>query len=208
MTEILLFVEDAAQEKFLKPLILRMAKEEGCHFHVRPRSVTGGFPKVLGEIEKLAQSYQKGMVSLPDKILVCIDANCQGYGVRKKALDQKAGVLKDFLIHAIPDPHIERWYLLDSGAFKLALGKGCKAPTEKCEKDRYKRLLNEAVTEANVEPLLGGIEYAGDIIDAYDIQRVASQEASFGHFINEFRSWLNQLRSEIKEQGARSGNKT
>ena len=49
------------------------------------------------------------------------------------------------VIYAIPDPHIERWLLLDSAAFKKVLDKGCSAPTQKCERGLYKRLLLQAV---------------------------------------------------------------
>jgi hypothetical protein len=55
----------------------------------------------------------------------------------------------------VPDPHIERWLLLDSQAFKEVLHRGCSAPDQKCDRDRYKLLLDEAVRAAEVEPLLG-----------------------------------------------------
>ncbi len=47
-------------------------------------------------------------------------------------------------------------------AFKAVLGRGSKAPDAKCEKQRYRQLLAQAVLEAGVQPLLGGVEYAED----------------------------------------------
>lgn len=82
--------------------------------------------------------------------------------------------------------------MLDGRAFQEAVGSGCRAPDEKCEKHRYKRLLNAAVREAGVQPLLGGVEYAEDIVGAYDIQQVARRDASFGHLVGEIRTWLNR----------------
>ncbi len=54
-------------------------------------------------------------------------------------------------IYAIPDPHLERWLLLDSAAFKHVLGRGCSAPDQKCEKERYKQLLIQAILEAGLK---------------------------------------------------------
>ena len=75
----------------------------------------------------------------------------------------------------VPDPHIERWYLIDQNAF-------CKAieivfrpeiPPYKCERGRYKRAMQEAFSKADLAPPLGGVEYGEDIalkIDFYTVQ--------------------------------------
>ena len=36
------------------------------------------------------------------------------------------------IVKAIPEPHIERWLLLDGAASRAAVGKGCQAPDLKC----------------------------------------------------------------------------
>ena len=89
---------------------------------------------------------------------------------------------------AIPDPHIERWLMLDSNAFKTVFGGCCDAPDQKCERDRYKRLLLQAIRKTGIFPSLGGIEYAEDVVAAVDIDKAASADASFGHFVRDMRA--------------------
>lgn len=93
---------------------------------------------------------------------------------------------------AIPDPHIERWLLLDSRGFKQVLGRGCAAPDRKCDRDRYKQLLDEAVRNTGVEPLLGGLEYAEDLLLTMDLDRAGRNDSSFGHLLDDLRRFLRQ----------------
>ncbi len=97
------------------------------------------------------------------------------------------------MILAIPDPHIERWLLLDGVAFKAVFGNGCDAPDQKCDRDRYKQRLIEAIHATGTIPRLGGIEYAEDIVQQMDINRAARGDRSFGRFVaglrNTFQGW-------------------
>jgi len=127
---------------------------------------------------------------LPDLIIVAIDANCQTYLKTRLEIEKVNQRYKHLTIHAIPDPHIERWLLLDSLAFKIVLGQGCRAPDQKCEKDRYKKLLYEAVKATGITPLLGGIEFAGDIINNMNLQRAMNADASFRKFIDDLNRKL------------------
>jgi len=194
MPEILLILEDAAQEAFLRPLVERLSGEAGIPLSMRVRSSQGGYGKALSALRAYVQAVKNAKENLVDGILVAVDANCHGYVERRNEIDSAAGGHKHFVIHAIPDPHIERWLLLDSEAFKEILNKGCSAPDEKCMKDRYKHLLAKAVLEAGVQPLLGGVEYAEDLATKYHFQRIADQDPSFGQFLHEMRNWFNQQR--------------
>ena len=78
--------------------------------------------------------------------------------------------------------------MLDPNAFKTVFGVGCDAPDQKCERDRYKRLLLQAIRKTGIFPSLGGIEYAEDVISAVDIDKAALADASFGHFVREIRA--------------------
>lgn len=196
MPEVLLFVEDVAQERFLTALLKRMAADRSVPLTVRVRSARGGFARVLGQLEEFANAVEKGQDTLPDGLVVSVDANCRGFLERRRAVQARAGRLFEFIMPAIPDPHIERWYLLDGEAFRAALGRGCRAPDAKCEKERYKRLLNAAVLESGVQPLLGGVEYAEDIVNEYHIQRVADVDESFGRLVGDIRNWLNRQQQE------------
>lgn len=77
---------------------------------------------------------QRDIEEKPDLLIVARDANCKGVSQRERELRQEADkfeTLKESIIYAIPDPHIELWLLLDSAAFKAVLGKGCAAPDQK-----------------------------------------------------------------------------
>ena len=97
------------------------------------------------------------------------------------------------MILAIPDPHIERWLLLDGAAFKAVFGRGCDAPDQKCDRGRYKQRLIEAIFAAGVTPSLGGLEFAEDIVQCMDIERAAQADDSFRRFVGSlritFRGW-------------------
>ena len=194
MFDVMLFVEDVAQERFLGTLLKRLAAENGLPVSLRVRSSRGGSGRVLSQLADFVSEVERGKSTFPSGIVVAVDANCQGYNQRRKTALEKAGLYADRVVFAIPDPHIERWFLLDGEAFKAVLGEGCRAPDAKCEKGRYKRLLSEAVLKTGVQPLFGGIEYAEDIVNQYHIQRVADADASFGKFVAEFRAWMNQHR--------------
>lgn len=193
MPELLLFVEDGAQEKFLA-LLDRLAREAGLQLTIRLRTATGGVAKVLEQLSEFISEVEKNMVRLPDGLVVAVDANCKGYNERRKLAENRAGKFKESIVYAIPDPHIERWFLLDSEAFRAVLGRGCKAPDAKCEKKRYKRLLGAAVLDTGVQPLLGGIEYAEDLVAQYHYQRVADNDPSFNKFLGEVRNLFSRLR--------------
>ena len=197
MPEVLLFVEDDAQEAFLARLVERLAREAGTSLSVRVRAGRGGCGRVLGQLRDFAGARKKGTESLPAGMVVAVDANCRGYVERRDQVDSRACELKDRVVHAIPDPHIERWLLLDGEAFKEVVGRGCKAPDDKCEKQRYKRHLAQAVLDAGVQPLLGGVEYAEELAEKLNVQRACLQDPSFNRFVQELRSWLNRLRSGV-----------
>lgn len=161
MREILLILEDELHEKFVGTLVARLAKDAGVSgFEARIRSATGGFPRLIGQLKDFMRECREGREFLPAGIVVAVDANCQGFNQRRKAVGDIAGELNDQLACAVPNPHLERWMLLDGAAFKKVVGKGCRAPDQKCEKDRYKKLLTKAVRDAGQPALLGGVEYA------------------------------------------------
>lgn len=119
--------------------------------------------------------------------MVAVDANCKGYGERRKEVEDAVGDWKDWTVCAVPDPHVERWLLVDSAAFKEALGRGCAAPDLKCDRDRYKQLLLSAVREAGQSPLVGGMEHADTIVQLMDLDRASKTDASLQKLIDELR---------------------
>lgn len=122
-----------------------------------------------------------------DVLIIARDANCKGIQERKRELETEfhKRVRTVQPVYAVPDPHIERWLLLDSTAFKTVLGKGCQAPDKKCERGRYKRLLSDAVRAAGVSPIFNGMEHAEALINAMDLNRMIALDASFGQLIQD-----------------------
>ena len=126
---------------------------------------------------------------LPDLVIVATDVNCQGRVARVKELEA-IGPFQFPVAFALPDPHVERWHLLDGSAFKEVVGKGCDAPDHKCEHGRYMQLLDEAVRQAGIEPIPGGLEFAPDIVRKMDLRRAGRNDAALKLFIDELRHYL------------------
>lgn len=106
-------------------------------------------------------------------------------------ITDKAGGAR--IICAVPDPHIERWLLLDSSAFKHVFGRGCDAPDQKCERGRYKKQLTDNIVKTGIIPNFGGIEYMNEIVRAMDLEWVGQTDRSFGRLLSDlyavFREW-------------------
>jgi hypothetical protein len=197
MAEIVLFAEDFGHEEFITPLIQRIAEDAGVQATIHPRSVRGGRGKVLSELKQYLSDLERGRDILPDLLVVATDANCQGLAQRRRAVDREAERFVQAhpgrLIVAIPDPHVERWMLVDSRAFKAVLGRGCQAPDSKCERQRYKQALLQAMQSAGIVPPLGGMEFARDIVQHLDLERIGSLDESLGHVVSSLRNCLKNM---------------
>jgi hypothetical protein len=90
------------------------------------------------EFKDFLRDLDRGRLPRPDSVVVVLDANCLGYNERKKIMDR---VVEDYpqfqqiVSYAIPDPHIERWMLVDEEAFRAVFQRGCTLPALKCAKD-------------------------------------------------------------------------
>ena len=186
MREIALFVEDYAHQQVIGALIQRMTEEYGIAVRLHWRSTTHGYGRVVLEFKEFLRDLNRQGNGLSDLIVVATDANCKGLNERVKEIGNQDAPVQ--MIHAVPDPHVERWLLLDGLAFKTVFGKGCDAPDQKCDRDRYKRRLIEAIHATGTRPTLGGIEYAEDIMQEMDINRATQVDKSFRHFVEQLRS--------------------
>lgn len=197
MRRVHLFCEDVGHEAFLTALLRRFGKEQDVPIHIKVLQARGGHGKMSTELKTYVDDLQTSRtgLSLPDLIVVGHDANCRGFAKIRDEVMHITEPYRKFVVCAIPDPHIERWLLLDSAAFKNVLGQGCAAPGHKCEKDRYKRLLIEAVVEAGETPLLGGLEYAEDIVKAMDLSRMLTADDSIGRLIQDLRQVFKRWES-------------
>ena len=189
MPEVALFVEDNAHQKVVGALLRRLADESGLTIRLDWRSAVGGRGRVIQELKRYLDDLKK-QGGYPDLIVVATDANCIGLQRRIRDIDASAAISP--VVLAIPDPHIERWLLLDGAAFKSVFGKGCDAPDKKCDRGRYKHQLFEAVRATGVVPQLGGIQYAEDIVRHLDIESAARADPSFRRFVEGLRRIFRQ----------------
>src|SRR5271157_2634089 len=189
MPSIVLFVEDFGHEEFITAWINRFSREMSVPVEMRRYSVRGGHGRAISELGQFVSDVRKARESLPDLLIVAIDANCQGYTPRSREIEKALGRLSFRVVLAVPDPHLERWLLLDAAAFKKVLGKGCEAPDFKCDRHRYKKLLAEAVLQAGVTPLIGGLEHARDIVDSMELARATRKggDKPMGRFLRELQ---------------------
>lgn len=180
------FGEDSAHRQVVDALIKRVSAEVGVAAKVDWRSARHGHGRVVSEVEEYLRAIEAQRI-VADVLVVATDANCKGLVERTRQIPVSNDVPT---VLAIPDPHIERWLLLDGAAFKAVLGHGCDAPDQKCERDRYKDLLLHAVTKAGITPNFGGIEFADDIVAKMDLTRAANADASLRRFLNDLRRAL------------------
>ena len=132
-----------------------------------------------------------------DLLVVGSHANCKGF---KKRRDQVSRIAKNSpyeeVVTAIPDPHVERWYLLDVQALSRAAGVSIStsAPEYKCEKNRYKTLLRQAFMNTGIVPPLGGIEYGPVVARHMDLYSAGKQDHGLNDYIEKARAWLRRVK--------------
>ena len=191
MRKIALFGEDFAHQEVIGALVRRLASEIGIEVQLDWRNAVGGHGRVLQGFKNYLRDLRHQPGLQVDAVIVATDANCKGEKRRKdfRNLDAHTN-----LVLAIPEPHVERWLLLDSSAFRKVLGKGCTAPDKKCDRDLYKQRYAQSVYDAGVTPQLGGLEHAQEIVAAMDLDKVA-KDKSFGQFLDEIRSLFQGWRT-------------
>lgn len=195
---VVIFLEDSAQEAIIPPLFKRLAGEEGFaqnQLDIDILASRGGVSlKAFGQFLKDARRKRSPLQA--DLLIVGSDANCKGFAERRDAI-LKAAAKSSYreIVTAIPDPHVERWYLLDAKAFTFAVGNQMVVapPDYKCEKNHYKTLLRKAFVDNDISPPLGDIEYGPAIAEKMDLYAAAKQDHGFADFIEQSRSWLKRF---------------
>jgi hypothetical protein len=198
MPEIALFCEDSFHEKFVGAMLCRFGDEYGVSVTSRFLSSQGGLPRMHNEFSRFLRDLSRQQRELPSSIIVVVDANCLGHTARK---DQMDGVLAHYpqfgqlVSYAIPDPHIERWMLVDPRAFQTVFGRGCTLPAIKCAKDEYKKLLRREIRASGIEAPLGGEEFAEDIVMEMNLGQAEVREPSLGLFLRRLKAQFNTWRA-------------
>lgn len=182
-----LFGEDIAHERFISALLERIASEENVEIHISTGSAQGGHGRALAELRTHQRAVAVGG-GIPDLLVVAVDANCQPWARAKSEISTAVNT-ESFPAHAlaIPDPHIERWYISDPLALKSSLGAHVTLERRKCERDEYKRILVSCLRAAGHPVTLGGAEFAREIVEAMDLFRSGKNEPSLKHFLDQAR---------------------
>ena len=198
------FLEDRGHEILLKAFVARVAKEKGLKLGDwidDVRAATGG-KSIQAYRNFLRDITRKGSPIPFDILIVASDGNCMGYVDKKTQLLGYAKKAKfsqpDNLIFAIPDPHIERWYMDDPQGFNKAIGSGAlpALPQYKCEKGLYKKVMRDAIVSSEVTPQFGGYEYGEKIVEEMDLYGAAKNDPSLKHFIDDLSDTLIRIKSQ------------
>ena len=191
-----IFVEDRAHEDFVCALLRRLAQEHGMALDMQVRSARGGHGRVLAELGVYQASVRRGILGLaiPDMLVVAIDANCKNVSAARREIREKLQRgFESLTAIACPAPHIERWYMADPPSFLEVVGTRPNVGRRKCQKDRYKKMLREAMAQGGHVPTLGGIEFAHELVNAMDLYRAGKAERSLKAFLDDLRSQFLRL---------------
>ena len=188
-----LFLEDVGHERFIGSLVGRLATEARISIEVDVRNASGGAPRLDDQfIQFLSDSAVAS--PRPDLVVVVRDTDCAGVSTIKSRYSKlvEAAKYSGNVVIGAPEPHIECWYLADPSALQRVLRASTQAavPDSKCGRGRFKQILSDTVTEAGVTPLLGGIEYAADVVAELDLYRAAANVPSLDTFIKDLREAL------------------
>jgi hypothetical protein len=198
MPEIALFCEDSFHEKFVGAMVRRFGDEYGIGVAPRFLSSRGGLPRMHQEFREFLRDLSRQRQPLPASIIAVVDANCFGHNRRRELMDASLAFYPEFqqlVSYAIPDPHIERWMLVDPLAFRTVFGRGCTLPALKCAKDEYKKLLRREIRESGIEAPLGGEEFAEDIVREMNLSQAEVREPSLGLFLKGLKAQFNDWKA-------------
>lgn len=188
---IALFVEDAAHLTFIGRLVERALGELGADAEILERNAVGGSGTVLASLQAYVRDLARGRADYADILVVAIDGNCRRPGARMREIRTicDRAEYPGRLVCAVPDPHVEIWYLADGRAVGAVTGadRQRQLPARKCAQDLYKQLLGESFHEAGIDPPLGGAEYGREVADALDLPAAGRAQESLGDFLSDLR---------------------
>lgn len=186
------------QEGLVTALVRRVVADRGYHprsVSIDTRNARGGIPAALSGLNTYVVDVLEGREDVAPIVVVAIDSDCDVELRRRQIADIVSRITdRTCVVAVVPDPYIERWYMLDLAALKAALGEGPPGalPFE-CDKGFYKRELAGAVEAAGLTPSLGGYEYADLIVDEIDLYACAKLDPQFGRFVDDLADCLARL---------------
>ena len=160
---------------------------------------------LLPRLESFARQNPAQLMGGSRILLISLDGNCRGPNDRIKQVFKECPSLRplktpllDRLVFAVPDPHIERWYLADQRAFNEAVGSAAapEMPRYKCEQDFYKQLLRDSFAAANISTWAAGHEFGRPIAEKIDFKALERVDRKgFKKFADDLRRAFRQVQS-------------
>ena len=199
-----LFAEDRAHESFLEPLLMRIAREQDqdIKMEIRVRSARGGHGRAIAEFETYQKFVTKSLLGneSADIVVVAIDGNCSTFPVaRRRIQDATVPMLRDRLVIACPDPHIERWYVADPDSFETIVGYRPRVGSRKCARGHYKQILTTTIRQAGHQVILGGVEFAPELVEGMNLYQAGIRDSSLKAFLDDLRAMLRQVTRDRDE---------
>jgi hypothetical protein len=194
--KVYLIVEDPAQESVARALCRRLSSEEKVRISIS-KAIAGGYGAVITEIKGFQRALSKGAIPAgsPDLLLVLGDSNCHNFQeIKRGIMSIVDNSIFPFYVIGCPEPHIEKWLLIDSRALNILFGVSSNVPLDKCKRDYYKDELKRIIRLAGWPMTQDGIEYSQDIVDKIDFIRAERNDQSFKFFISDLRSMLRNIK--------------
>jgi len=191
------FLEDIGQEAIIPPLVKRLIRETGKPadaFEHLILNARGG--RSISSYQDFLADARRSNHLPADLLIVGSDGNCKGFAARRaEIVAVAANPPYPIVVTAVPDPHVERWFLLDPSALSRAVGisKIPPLPAHKCDKDYYKHLLRSAFDKSSIIPLLGGTEYGPLVANEMNLYAACKTDHGFAEFVDGVKSWLKRL---------------
>lgn len=193
------FLEDIAHEKFLRALVARVAQQIGLsHGDLveNVRNATGG-SRALQELRGFLADVKSESSSPYEILMIAKDSNCAKYSKVRNDISNiiERANYRSPVVLAIPNPYIERWYVMDLEAFKSATGATVisKLPRKHRQRDSYKKILRDALQTAGITPTLGGAEYGEKVAMRIDLYKAEKVDKSFGYFVRDLKKELSKF---------------
>jgi len=195
MAELAVFCEDRGHEVFTRALVSRLANDLEIEVMIKAISAARGKGMALSQLRGWQRSYERGlMVGKPDVLIVVIDGNCVTSQIKRREIE--AIVLTEVfpsVVIGCPDPHVERWCFADPDAFQRVVGASAQPDPGKCERGAYKKMLRDALREAEQPILTDEMEIAPEIVDEIDLYQAGAAQPSLGAFVQDLQAALKTL---------------
>ncbi|TMQ07949.1 MAG: DUF4276 family protein [Deltaproteobacteria bacterium] len=197
MAELAVFCEDRGHEVFTRALVSRLANDLEIEVAITAVSASRGKGMALSQLRGWQRSFERGlMVGKPDVLIVVIDGNCVSSQTKRREVE--ALILQEVFpafVIGCPDPHVERWCFADPDAFQRVVGVNVRPDPGKCERGAYKRMLRDALREAEQPILTDEMEIAPEILREIDLYRAGITQPSLGSFIQDLQAALKAVPS-------------